>query len=105
MYKPTLAAVLGLVCASLWAADPGVMGERAEAPHTGAALAWMRDAGGLQNREHRSEEVRSLGEHYAQVPASHSAYGWRYPFAFPLDTSQTIRRQPEDSRPSRWHRR
>lgn len=105
MYKPTLAAVFGLVCVSVGAADPGVIWNRAEVPAMGTDLEGIRGAGGLQSRGHRPEEVRGLGEHFAQVPASHSAYGWRYPFVVQLDASQTIRRQPEDSRQSRWRRR
>ncbi len=81
MFKPTLAAVLGLVCLPMGAADLGVRGD-------GAALSGTGAERGSQSRIDRPGLAVELGDAFAQVPASHSAYGWRYPFAFPLATSQ-----------------
>jgi hypothetical protein len=86
MFKPALAVVFGLVCVPIGAVDLG--GPGAQDVRSGV------DAErGLESRYNRPGVAGDLGEPFALVPATHLAYGWRYPFAFPLETSQTRRRE------------
>jgi hypothetical protein len=87
MFKPVLAVVFGLVCVPVGAVDSGGPGAQdvrlGVDAERGSKSRWYNRPGGAD----------ALGEPFAQVPATHSAYGWRYPFAFPLETSQTRRRK------------
>jgi hypothetical protein len=80
MLKPTMAAVIGLVCvAAVMTVTGGPSGSGSEAgvriatnPAEGAAVTGM-PPGAEQS--------------FAHVPAVHAAYGWRYPSAFHWEPS------------------
>lgn len=85
MFKPTMAAVVGMVCVALAVAETGVgilgaVGD-AQVPET------SRDGvpGGA--------EPFGGEPSFAYVPASHAAYGWRYPDVFRQDPSPTEQRE------------
>lgn len=81
MFKPTMAAVVGLICMAAVAAEIGRFGSLGAAP------------GGAQLEGASIPEVSELtaspGEDpsFAQVPSSHAAYGWSYPYAFHWEPS------------------
>ena len=76
MFKPTMAAVVGLICFAAAAAEIGRFGSLGAA-NGGAQLGRASIDGG-------SDLIVSPGEDrfFAQVPSSHAAYGWSYPYAF-----------------------
>lgn len=88
MFKPAMAAVIGLICVAVVVAETGVGILRAEgdARVPGASLDGV--LGGVE---------RLGGERFfAYVPASHAAYGWRYPYVFrrapsPMELPQSAR--------------
>jgi hypothetical protein len=80
MIKPTMAAVIGLVCVFAVFAGTGGLGvsgtEGGERDTTVPIEAGAIEADSL------------VGEGpYTRVPASHAAYGWRYPSVFLRETS------------------
>lgn len=80
MFKPTVAAVIGLVCVALVVAETGVgnlgaVAGDAQAPGTSG----VGVPGGA--------EPFGGEPSFAYVPASHAAYGWRYPDVFRRDAS------------------
>lgn len=75
MFKPTMAAVIGLVCVAAAAAEMGVFGN-AGGDEGAAARATLEGQG--------PRSATSAGDDrlFAQVPGSNAVYGWRYPYAF-----------------------
>ena len=89
MFKPTMAAVIGLVCVAAAAAEMGVFGNARDKGVT-AGHASLEDQG-LQAAPPEGDR-----QFFAQVPGSDAAYGWRYPYAFPLEPSlKEYREGPE----------
>lgn len=85
MFKPTMAAVIGLVCVALVAAETGV--------------GILGTAGDAQVPETSRDGVPGGAEpfggepSFAYVPASHAAYGWRYSDVFRGGPSPPEQRQ------------
>jgi hypothetical protein len=74
MFKPAMVAVIGLVCVAAVVTQtggPGFPGANGDVQVSGAALFEVPTVTSSP-REERS---------YAQAPATHAAYGWRYPYA------------------------
>jgi len=72
MLKPTMAAVIGLVCvAAVMTVTGGPWGSGSEG---GVRIATNPAEGGAE-------------QSFAYVPAVHAAYGWRYPSAFHWEPS------------------
>ena len=90
MFKPTMAAVIGLVCVAAAIAETGVGILRAEGDTWVPGTSLDGVLGG----------VESLGgeQSFAYVPASHAAYGWRYPYVFRRVPSPM--EQPQSARPA-----
>jgi hypothetical protein len=80
MIKPTMAAVIGLVCVFAVFAGTGGLGvsgtEGGDRATTVPINAGAMEADSLDGK-------RS----FTRVPAIHAAYGWRYPSVFPRETS------------------
>ena len=89
MFKPTMAAVIGLVCVAAAAAEMGVFGNARDKGITAGR-------GSLQGQGPLAAPPEGDGRFFAQVPGSDAAYGWRYPYAFPLEPSlKEYREGPE----------
>jgi hypothetical protein len=75
MFKPAMAAVIGLVCVAVAVTGTGGLG---------ISGADGRARVGATSIEEFPDEAASSGRErsFAHVPASHAAYGWRYPYAF-----------------------
>ena len=89
MFKPTMAAVIGLVCVAAAAAEMGVFGNARDKGITAGR-------GSLEGRGPLAAPPEGDRGFLAQVPGSDAAYGWRYPYAFPLEPSlKEYREGPE----------
>ena len=92
MIKPTMAAVIGLVCVFAVFAGTGGLG-------VSGTEGGDRDT--KVSIEAGAMEADSLdGERsFTRVPAIHAAYGWRYPSVFVRETSLIERRPSTHLRP------
>jgi len=80
MLKPTMAAVIGLVCVAAVMTVTG--GPWSSGPEMGARIATSPAEGGAVIGVPAGAE-----QSFAHVPAIHAAYGWRYPSAFHWEQS------------------
>jgi hypothetical protein len=89
MYKPRVAAVIGLICAVCVAAQIGIS-RSAGGQGAGGSATWQGQGAGTA----ASAGASPL---FAQVPGSHAVYGWHYPYAFSWEPSQNQYREASES--------
>jgi hypothetical protein len=89
-----MAAAIGLVCVAAVAAEMGAFGKAGDGGDAAA-----RDA--LESQGPRPATTEGDGRFFAQVPGSPASYGWRYPYAFPLEPS--LKEYREASEPAIRH--
>ncbi len=75
MFKPEMAAVIGLVCVAAAVTGTGGLGISGV---DGGARVGATSIEGVRDNAASSGRERS----FAHVPAGHAAYGWHYPSAF-----------------------
>ena len=89
MRKPSrVAAVIGLICVAAVVTETGglgISGTDGDSPVTGAS----DEIDGAS----RKSGPASVEHAMAQVPASHAAYGWRYPYVFHWESSHLEHRR------------
>ena len=75
MFKPTMAAVIGLVCVAACGRGDG-------GREFGGGRGTLRSRGPHVMGSRVGPSPSAGDPSFAQVPASHAAYGWRYPYVF-----------------------
>ncbi len=75
MFKPAMAAVIGLVCVAVAVTRTGGLGI--------SGADWGAQVGATSIEGVPATAPSSgMEQSVANVPASHAAYGWRYPYVF-----------------------